>query len=244
LTAGLSLFRRQKGLPTPWSPRDDDDAPIPLIVYGAASSLGNFAIKLAKAANIHPIIAIAGSTTFNLHGLLDEHLGDALIDYRQGPDGMKKDVKKALGKLKAEHAIDAISAQGTWIPLSQMLDPENGQLSVVAGSNKYDEPEIPEGVQIKYTYVGTVHSGAYLPQMPKQPGEGANVKADIDFAYVLMRFIGRMMARDEFEGHPSELIQGGLNGVEKGLRKLKAGDAKGVKFIYRVYDTPGLKQDD
>ncbi|CCD52898.1 hypothetical protein BofuT4_P138220.1 [Botrytis cinerea T4] len=60
-TAALSLFRRQH-LPPPWSPRADI-VPLPLIIYGASSSLGTFAVKLARASNIHPIIAIAGGSS-------------------------------------------------------------------------------------------------------------------------------------------------------------------------------------
>ena len=59
LTAVLSLFRRQH-LPPPWAPRSKDAELIPLIIYGASSALGAFAVKLAKATNVHPIIAIYG----------------------------------------------------------------------------------------------------------------------------------------------------------------------------------------
>jgi len=46
-TAGLTLFLWQ-ALPPPWSPRTDWAPPLPLIVYGASSSLGSFTIKLAR----------------------------------------------------------------------------------------------------------------------------------------------------------------------------------------------------
>jgi NADPH2:quinone reductase len=153
---------------------------------------------------------------------------------------MAQAVKTALGSLTAHHALDAITSNGTWVPLSQLVDPNGGQVSVVSGVNKYDDPEIQEGVAVKYTYVGTVHSGEYLPQMPKQPEDKESVKSDPDFAYVLLRFVARMMARGEFRGHPTKVIEGGLSGVENGLNRLKMGQAKGVKFVYRVSDTPGL----
>jgi NADPH:quinone reductase-like Zn-dependent oxidoreductase len=99
-TAGITLFRRQ-GLPPPWSPRLSSSPPIPFIVYGASGALGTFAIKLARAANIHPIIAIAGSSSSHLGPLLDESKGDALVDYRVGASEMKRLVKEKLnGKLQ------------------------------------------------------------------------------------------------------------------------------------------------
>lgn len=208
--------------------------PIPLIVYGASSALGTFAIKLARAANIHPIIAICGGSHKYVSTLLNPAKGDTVVDYREGVEPMKAVVKKALGPLEAKNALDAISGKGTWIPLSQMLSPSGGQVSVVSGANKYDDAEIPAGVEIKYTYVGTAHYGVYKSGMPKQPADKETVLGDVDFAYLLVRYLARLLARGEFEGHPYEVIPGGLGGVEKGLQKLKNGEARGVKYVYRI----------
>lgn len=234
-TAALSLYKLQR-LSPPWSPRTSSSPQIPLIIYGASSALGSFAIKFAKLSNIHPIIAICGGTQDYVRSILDFSNGDAVVDYRDGVEAMKTAVKTALGGLEALHALDAISSNGTWIPLSQMLGP-GGQVSVVSGANKYDELEIPDGVEIKYTYVGTVHSGAYLPGMPKQPADKEEMKSVPDFAFVLFRFLGKALAEGRFEGHPFGVVEGGLGGVGEGLRELKAGKARGRKFVYRIGDT-------
>lgn len=235
MTAALSLFKLQ-GLPAPWSPRTSSSAPLPLIIYGASSSLGSFAIKLAKLSNIHPIIAICGGSQDYVKSILDPLKGDALVDYRQGSEAMKEAAEKALGGLEARHSLDAISSKGTWVPLSQMLA-SGGQLSVVSGANSYDEPEIPVGVEIKYTYVGMVHTGAYLAGMPKQPADKEFVASAPDFAYVLFTFLSRALADGTFEGHPYKVIPGGLEGVGTGLRELKAGNASGKKFVYKISET-------
>jgi NADPH:quinone reductase len=213
---------------------------LPLIIYGASSSLGTFAVKLAKASNIHPIIAICGGSKDYVSGLLDPAQGDCVVDYRQGPALMKDAVKKALGGLVALHALDAITSQQSWVPLTQLVDPQHGQISVVSGANAYNEPEIPEGVEIKYTFVGTAHIGEYKPGMPKQPSDKESVRGDVEFAYVMLRYVARMLASGTFSGHPVEVIPGGLGGVGKGLQRLKAGDARGVKFVYRISETEGL----
>lgn len=240
MAAALPLFRRQN-LPAPWIGRSKDDDPIPLIVYGASSALGTFAIKLALMANIHPIIAICGATTSGLSSLLDEELGDKIIDYRTGIDAMKLGVKKALNGLKAYHALDAISENETWIPISQLLSP-GGHLSVVQGGSpdKYVHPDIPKDVTIGYTYVGSAHYGSFNPGMPNQPADKDSVVKDIDFAYVLMRYVARELANGNLSGHPWEVILGGLDGVETGLRKLQRGQARGVKYVYRIAETSGI----
>jgi NADPH2:quinone reductase len=221
-----------QSLPPPWCPRPAASPPLPFIVYGASSALGAFSIKFAKASNIHPIIAIGGGSKEYAASLLDESKGDTWVDYRQGIEFMKKHVKEALGDAAALHAVDCISDKGTWIPIAQMLS-QGGQMSVFTGSNKYDETEIPSNVAIKYTYVGSIHSGVYLPQMPKQPRPEV-VETAPEFAYVLFRYMSRMLLKGTFEGHPYEVIPGGLEGVATGLQRLKNGEARGKKFIYRI----------
>ena len=212
---------------------------MPLIIYGASGALGTFAIKLARVSNIHPIIAIAGGSSSHLIPLLDESKGDALVDYRVGIEEMKKTVKEKLNGLPCHHVLDAISSgsQKTWIPISQMLSrsssTETSYLSVVSGANKYDDADIQEGVKIVYTYVGTAHDGAYKPGMPKQD-DAEYVASDPEWVYVFFRYVGRMLADGRLRGHPFEVVEGGLDGVEKGLWMLKEGKAKGVKFVYRV----------
>ena len=175
----------------------------------------------------------------HLATLLDSSKGDALVDYRVGVEEMKKAVKEKLNGLPCHHGFDFISSrEGTWIPISQTLSPSTeaqvSYLSVVSGANKYDEEEIPMGVNIVYTYVGTAHAGDYRPGMPKQDEDKEYVKGDPEWAYVFFRYVARMLADGRMTGHPWEVVDGGLGGVEKGLTMLKEGKAKGVKFVYRV----------
>ncbi|TVY34197.1 Trans-enoyl reductase [Lachnellula subtilissima] len=217
-TAGITLFRRQ-GLPPPWSPRSSESPPLPLIVYGASGALGTFAVKLARASNIHPIIAIAGSSSWHLGPLLDKSKGDTLVDYRLGAEEMKRLVKENLN-------------------VSQMLSPstdtEKSFLSVVSGSNRYDDEGIPGSVKVVYTYVGTAHSAAYRPGMVKQPTDVEFVKSDPEWTYVFFRYVAKMLVDGNLTGHPFEVVDGGLQGVGEGLKMLKAGKAKGFKYVFRV----------
>lgn len=240
ITSALTLFRRQ-GLPPPWSPSPAASAPTPLIIYGASSALGLFSVKLAVLSNIHPIIAIGGgSNQEQILPLLDATLGDAFVDYRPGVAAMSTAVHSALKGLQAHHAVDAISANGTWIPLSHMLDPNDSVLSVFSGREKYDDAALAAGVELRYTFVGTAHDGAYLPHMPKQPSDAAEVQGDIAFADRFFKFISQALAERTFHGHPYEVTPGGLAGVEVSLRQLKEGQARGRKFVARIAETPGL----
>lgn len=124
--------------------------------------------------------------------------------------------------------------------LSPSTEEETSILSVVSGSNKYDEKEIPKSVQIMYTYVGTAHSGAYRAGMVKQPQDTEVVKNDTEWTYVFFRYVAKMLADGKLTGHPFEVVDGGLEGVGEGLKMLKAGNAKGFKYLFKVA-TPSLK---
>ncbi|APA05527.1 hypothetical protein sscle_01g002970 [Sclerotinia sclerotiorum 1980 UF-70] len=86
-TEMLYFFRRQY-LPPAWS-RCSDHSLLPLIVYEASSLLVRSQI-LARASNIHPIVAIAGSSPSHLESLLDPSSYDKLIDYRSGTEQWSK----------------------------------------------------------------------------------------------------------------------------------------------------------
>jgi len=144
---------------------------------------------------------------------------------------MKADVKGILNGLECFHALDTISGKRTWIPISQMLTPsmitQTSYLSVVSGANKYDELEIQEGIKIVYTYVGTTHSGAYKPGMPKQPEDAEQVRSDPEWVFVFFRYVAKMLTDGCLSGHPWQVVDGGLEGVGSGLKLLKEGKAKG-----------------
>jgi NADPH2:quinone reductase len=191
LTAVISLFRRQS-LPAPWSPLPLSNTSTPLVIYGASSALGCFTIKLASLAHIHPTIAVCGLSKDYVRTLLDDSKGDKIVDYRQGVDAWKEEVQRHLvGQRPPMNALDAISANGTWIPLAQVLanslrnsvdPPTSPKLSVVSGAAHYTDAGIPDNIDIIHTYVGTAHYGAYKTYMPKQPSDKDEVKADIEFA--------------------------------------------------------------
>lgn len=246
-TAAVTLFRRQ-GLSPPWEEkRGWGTTATPLIVYGASSSLGTFAVKLARLAGVHPIVAIAGSNAAYVAKFLDKEKGDLLLDYRVGGTRLISRVGSHLHflGLKAHHAIDCISADASWVPVSQMLDPSPGEgvrniLSVVSGAERYDESDIPTNVEVVYTYVGSVHTGTYLPRMPKRLPE-EDVKGDVEFGEEFFGWLEGALRRGEYEGHPLEVVPGGLAGVEEGLRRLRLGETGGRKMVYRVEETEGLR---
>ncbi|TVY27299.1 Trans-enoyl reductase [Lachnellula hyalina] len=227
MTAAMALFSRLP-LPMPWSPAKK---PTPLIIYGASSAVGCFAIQLAKRANIHPLLCVAGKGASHVETLIDRSKGDTIIDYRQGPNAVAqgfRDALRANGLQEVKYGFDVISGNESWKPMVKVMDP-HGAITLLL---PYPESDIPQTMSHVRTAVGGSHGG---------PGTR---DYDPDLAYVFFRLFAKGLADGWFKGHPYEIRKGGLDGVEGALADLKAGKASAVKYVFRVEDTPGLGRKD
>lgn len=156
--------------------------------------------------------------------LIDRSKGDTIIDYRQRNDAVVKglrDASRAYGG-KIEYAFDAVSEKGSVENISQALDQESGQVTFVLPGKKY---KLPGNIKQSLTTVGSVHG---VPDDLK------------DFGYVYFRYIAKGLEEGWLTPQPQEVIPGGLEGVETGLRNLKEGKASAVKYVFKISDTPGL----
>jgi NADPH:quinone reductase len=105
----VGLYQRLE-LPEPWRPAKE---PTPLVIYGAASAVGSYALQLAVKSNIHPLICVAGKSQDHVKSLIDPSKGDAVVDYRGGDEAVVEGIRKALGGAKLFHAYDAVSEKGS-----------------------------------------------------------------------------------------------------------------------------------
>ena len=233
MTAAIGLYSNLQ-LPMPWQPATTK---VPLIVYGASSAVGAFAIKLANRSNIHPLIAIAGSGKDFVETLLDRSRGDCVIDYRQGKDHLISAIQEALrqaGLSRVDYAFDAISEHGSFQTLSSVLA-SGGHITLVRPEEDY--ASISQEIVTSMTYVGLVHTGplplAHLRSIRyKAPTRGK------DFGHTFFNLFALGLKEKWFSGHPYEIVPGGLSGVQTALSNLRQGKASAVKYVVRIQDTP------
>jgi len=231
MTAAVGLYRRLD-LPEPWAATT---TPTPLIVYGASSAVGAYAIKLAQLSNIHPIIAVAGRGQAFVEKLITRSKGDQIVDYRNGDAAVISDIKDALKKAGAsevQYAFDAVSEHNSFQNLSQVLAKDGSKITLVLPGKDYSA--IPDHIQQSTTMVGSVHMNI--------PADSSKGKAGIqtggkEFGYVFFRFFSRGLQEGWFTAHPHEVIPGGLNGVKKGLTNLKGGVNSATKYVFKIEDT-------
>lgn len=223
LTASVALHKNLQ-LPTPWLPAT---ASTPLVIYGASTSVGSFAIKLARASNIHPIIAIAGAGSKFVESLLDSSKGDAVFDYRDGADETIRKIRSHLeaGKYgQPKHGLDPGIGSSSQKVLTEIVA-KDGAINLVMPSDT-DTGSATKTI----TSVGTVHNQDNGVHGPDATGLGL----------VMCRWFTKGLQTGAFKGHPFEVRPGGLTGVEQALKDLKSGKASAVKYVFRIAETPGL----
>lgn len=226
MTAAVGLFAFL-GLPEPWNTNRTlrADASGGLLIYGGSSAVGAYAIKLARHANIHPLICIAGSSAPLVESLIDRSAGDTVIDYRQPGDKIVEAISAAIpAGAKLRYAFDAVSDHDSWHHICRVLDHDGGRLTTVLPGKEF--PGIPSGIEHTRTQVGTVHNGA-----------------NRDCGYAWFRLFGKGLKEGWFTPHPYEVCNGGLVGVGEGLNRLMQGKVSGKKMVFRVEETEGAGQD-
>ncbi|KAM0262148.1 hypothetical protein ACHAQJ_001891 [Trichoderma viride] len=234
ITSCLGLYRRLS-LPYPWDRRDKSQ---PIVIYGAASAVGAYAVKLAVLSNIHPIVAIAGRGVDFVETLIDRSRGDTIIDYRQGDDAVVEALKAALGGQELEFAFDAVSEKGTTSNICQVISKSIGKIAVVL-----DIPFdlVPKGITLINSAVETsqVDLGNETLTSPDSKGKSLGIT---QFTTVMLKFIGRGLNEGWFSPHPHEVVPDGLHGLESALTRLKRGSVSARKLVVRISDTPDLEQ--
>jgi len=196
----------------------------PLLVYGASSATGDYAAQLGRLAGCEPIIGVAGA------GKVAKEVCDVVVDYRGGEEKCVADLKAELKKLGREtvgKVYDAISEKGSHEIQAQVV--EKGSkvthlLPVEDFAKSGKGFRYPEGVGSTRTSVGQIF------------------EEHVDFGTVVSAYISRALAEGKFKPHPHEVIPGGLGGVERALKQLREGKASGVKYVFRIAETPELSK--
>ena len=235
-TAALGMF---KGLPSPapWNPARPSDYN-PLVIYGASSAVGAYAVKLAVLANIHPIIAIAGAAAKEtISSVLKPELGDTVIDYREhdSSESLVVAIQNAAWKSKTvKYAFDVIGTDYTINKvLAHVLDPDISYLSnAVPSSFTFN---VPAKTVVSMTFA----PGVFMPSDPE--GEkGSNGKNNVGsraFMSVATRYLEFALGEGLINAHPLKVLPNGLSSLQEGLQDLKEGRNRSLKYIMRVNDT-------
>lgn len=227
MTSAVGLYLRL-GLPQPWAPEQPNPARTPLIIYGAGSAVGIYALQLARRSNIHPIICVAGRAREYVSQFLDPSQGDTVVDYRGGDEAVVSGLVAALQGQQQQtppvaHVLDAVSEGSSGTNIGEVLRrvgaKQGAKVTFVLPGEKQG---LPAGVEQSITMVGDVHT------------------VSKDFGYVYFRYFARGLQEGWFKPQRTEVVPGGLGGIQTALENLKAGRASAVKYVFRIAETEGI----
>ncbi|KAF7310034.1 PKS-ER domain-containing protein [Mycena indigotica] len=177
VTAFYTLFD-QLGLPIPQSfpaPSPPPESAVPILVYGAGSTAGQYAVQLLHSAGYTNVAATASSR----HHEFLRALGAAhTIDYAS--ESFTAEAAAVTGRADGKfiYVLDSISADGTIAKIAPLIHPSDGKVAIllpiktgdkVGGSTGGMRAQIPdndnpfaEGVKIAYAKTFTYREARLL----------------------------------------------------------------------------------
>ncbi|KAJ3115168.1 hypothetical protein HDU96_001073 [Phlyctochytrium bullatum] len=234
-TASLCLFQSLE-LPAPFTADPTSLAvPVPfdptlVLVWGAASSVGLFAVQLAKAAGFR-VLAIASPKNWDL---VRAHGADHFLDYRDADVVAKIKAVAAKYPRGLRHVVDTISEGGTTETILKAVD-SGAKIGVILPQppavNEIRK-DVAIVLQLVYTIFGR-HVKTFGLDIPPKP-------QDLDLASKTYLWISRLLGKGLLRGNPVALRAGGLDGVVEGFDYMRKGNVSAQKLVYRIADTQGL----
>ncbi|OAX42517.1 GroES-like protein [Rhizopogon vinicolor AM-OR11-026] len=196
----------------PWEEGGKDKyAGRPIVIMGGTSSLGQYAIQLARLSGFSPII-----TTASLHnaGLLSSLGATHVLDRRLSTAALKDAVAK-ITSAPITLAFDAIS----------LLDTQQSALDILTGGGTLiivsaRMVESKGDGKVIHTVFGSFH-----PLPNREMGKR------------FMPVLTQWLAEGTIKLSTVEVIPGGLNGVPSGLKRLKNNLVSGRKLVVHPWET-------
>lgn len=218
----------------PWNPATKRT---PLIIYGASTAVGSFAIKLARRSNIHPLIAVAGAGSPYIESLIERSEGDTIVDYRIGSEYVVEKIRgalKAAGTEGALYAIDTVCENGSYQNVSKVMM-DGGHITLLRPDEDYSD--IPASIERIVTYVGNVNGDIKTDVRLQDQTRKRLATNGRDFGLVWSQLFTSGLRDGWLKGHPYEVLPGGLNAISEGLSKLQDGKISAGKYVFKITDT-------
>lgn len=233
--ASIGLFAMLRVASGPFAPLKE---PRPLLIYGASSSVGAMAVRLAQLTNIHPVICVAGDGAPFVETLISREKGDTTVSYNGGPEALISGIKHALKGQKLEYAFDCISEKGSYINCAKVLDQKTGKITITLPPRK---EEVPTSIEQTATMAASLWRNLAADPAHKHLGDLGMGKEGKWFGLVFSSLIGKMLAEKVLTPLQHKVFPAGLAGLEDALKTSRAGKANATaKMVVRVPETPGL----
>ncbi|KAH9963102.1 GroES-like protein [Lactifluus volemus] len=218
-TAAIGLYQKRierggLGLVAPWAESGRGRyVGQPIFITGGASSVGQYALQLARLSGFDPIVTTASASN---EGYCRAAGATHVIDHHTTPYASIPAVVREVIKGPVGIAYDVISSRETQEASLEILAP-NGNL-VLTRPLSVDTQKDNQYVTLVY---GSVRGG-------KNTVFGREMYAELT----------SFLADGSIKPNNVELIAEGLKGIPAALERVAAGKASGVKIVARPGETP------
>ncbi|KAL0941961.1 zinc-binding oxidoreductase [Colletotrichum truncatum] len=220
-TAMQALYQRLS-LPEPSESKTGDW----FLVYGGATSVGNYAIQLAKLSGLRVITTASPKN----HEQLKSLGADVVLDYHG--DWVEEAKKITEGKL--QRALDTISANGSTAKIAQALSQIEGDHVIILipafPPAKEEIKAVNPHVKVEWTIVYTVFERA-LPFRIENCGDETPEDKKLWEKY--LRLLPQYLERGEVKPDKVKELDG-LESVEDGLKISEEGKLSNEKLVFKI----------
>ncbi|KAJ8468614.1 hypothetical protein ONZ51_g9521 [Trametes cubensis] len=197
-------------------------ASTPAFIVGGASSLGQYAIQLAKMAGHSPIITTASlRNEAHLISLGATHV----LDRSRSNESILGELPKLTNGKPIKFAfVTVVFSHDSCRLARDALAPGGDLLTAAPGPALLPEDVANPGHGKRVAYG---HGSPHLPHTR-------------DICIDLFKHLTEWLERGSLKPNPVEVLPNGLAGVAEGLARIKAQTVSGMKLIARPHDTPNL----
>ncbi|CAF1103830.1 unnamed protein product [Rotaria sordida] len=218
ITAALGLFHEMN---LPFPPATSGNG---VLVWGGSTSVGQYAIQLAKAAGCF-VIATASPAR---HAYLKELGADICFDYKDS--NVISQIKEAAQN-KLSYAIDCVSENGSTAKVCAPLTGLNPQVvTVLPGVSKEVPTHIKERSIMMYTIFGR-KMNVFGQDYEVKPED----KAFAEKFYLQLSNV--LLPQGLVKPNKVTKIAGGLNGIEEGFQRMMDNKVAAEKLVYTMAET-------
>ncbi|TYJ55361.1 hypothetical protein B9479_003976 [Cryptococcus floricola] len=197
------------------------------IVYGGSTSVGLFAIQLAKALG-YKVLAFASPHSYNL---VKSYGADATVDYHNQEEGIAEALKITDGG--AEYGLDTISEGDSFKIIVAALGKKGKQLNAILPTPK-DIKDLNPNLFSEWTLMYTLF-GQEFDWTPRSPGKNIWPASQEDRKFGTEAFKHTPTIIEKFGIKPNPVqVTGGFEDVTKGLELLKNNKLSGTKSVIKI----------
>lgn len=190
-----------------------------ILIYSASTSVGLYALQLANRAG-YTVVATASPHSFDL---VRQYGTDQVFDYRS--ETAIRDITAAFPDIK--YALDCFSEGNSSDFCAKVIGKNGGRVITLLDTGRSKVPGVEYEMIFAYTLFGRPF--AWLPPIgPSRPAIPTDREALVEFYRDLPAYLPHL------KPPPVTVTDGGFDGIQDGLEKLRGGQVSGGKIVVKI----------